>query len=67
MRVALRHVNYIASGNFLYDPLSSNPIFCDNLERWHGVGLGKEVKEGEDMCIPMADSCLCISETNTIL
>ena len=57
MHYALPYVKHIASGNFLYDPLSSNPMFYDNLERWHGVGVGKEVKEGGDMCIPMADSC----------
>ena len=57
LRAALKHVHYMASGNFLYDSLSSNPMFCDNLERWPGVGVGKEVKEGGDICIPMADSC----------
>ena len=30
---------------------------CDNLEGWESVGGGKEVQEGGDMCIPMADSC----------
>ena len=30
---------------------------CDNLERWDGEGDGREVWEGEDMVIPMADSC----------
>ena len=28
-----------------------------NLERWDGQGDGKEVQEGGDICIPMADSC----------
>ena len=28
-----------------------------NLERWDGVGDGREVQKGEDNCIPMADSC----------
>ena len=32
-------------------------MFCDNLEVWEGVGGGREVQEGEDICIPMADSC----------
>ena len=26
-----------------------------------------EVQEGGDICIPMADSCGCVAETNTIL
>ena len=32
-------------------------MLCDNLEVWDGVGGGREVQEGEDICIPMADSC----------
>ena len=29
----------------------------DNLEGWDGVGSGREVQEGGDICISMADSC----------
>ena len=32
-------------------------MVCDNLEGFDGVGGGKEVQEGGDVCIPMADSC----------
>ena len=31
-------------------------VLCDNLEEWDGVGDGRKVQEGGDMCIPMADS-----------
>ena len=30
---------------------------CINLEGWHGVGDGKKVQKGGDICIPTADSC----------
>ena len=30
---------------------------CINLEGWDGEGDGREVQEGGDICIPMADSC----------
>ena len=30
---------------------------CINLEGWNGEGNGREVQEGGDICIPMADSC----------
>ena len=30
-------------------------------------GGGKEVRGGRDICIPMADSCWCLEETNTVL
>ena len=30
---------------------------CINLEPWDGEGDGREVQEGGDICIPMADSC----------
>ena len=30
---------------------------CINLEEWDGVGDGREVQEGVDLCMPTADSC----------
>ena len=30
---------------------------CINLEGWDGVRDWREVQTGEDICIPMADSC----------
>ena len=32
-------------------------VLGDHLEVWDGVGGGREVQEGGDKCIPMADSC----------
>ena len=31
--------------------------FCINLEDWDGEGDEREFQKGEDVCIPMADSC----------
>ena len=31
-------------------------MLCDNLVGSDGMGAGKEVQEGWDICIPMADS-----------
>ena len=53
----LPYIKWIASGNLLYDAASSNLVLCDSLEGQDGVGDGREVQEGEDICIPMADSC----------
>ena len=63
----LPYIKQIASGNLLYDTGSSNSVFCDNLEGRIGMGSGSMVQEGEDICVPMADSCLFMAETNTIL
>ena len=30
---------------------------CINLEERDGEGDGRELQKGEDICIPMADSC----------
>ena len=30
---------------------------CDNLEWWNGEGDGREIWEGGDMGVPMANSC----------
>ena len=35
----------------------SNPVLCDNLEGWNGVGGGNKVREGRDICKPIAESC----------
>ena len=51
------YVKYVNSGNLLYDADRSNPVLCDNLEEWEGVGGGKEVQEGRDISAPMTDSC----------
>ena len=42
-------------------------MFCDNVEGWNGTGGGREVQEGGEICIPMADSLCCMAETKAIL
>ena len=42
-------------------------MLCDNLEEWDGVRSGREVQERGEMCIPLADSCWYMVETNTVL
>ena len=49
------YVKHMASRNLLLRELK--PGLRDNLERWDGVGGWKEVQEGGDICIPMADIC----------
>ena len=53
----LPYVKYIASGNLLYVTGRSDLVLCDILDGWDGVGGVREVQEGGDICIPMADSC----------
>ena len=40
---------------------------CINPEGWDGVGDGKEVQKGGDICIPVADSHWGLAENNKIL
>ena len=40
---------------------------CDNLEGWDGEEDGREVREGGNMGVPMADSCRCMTENHKIL
>ena len=54
---ALPCAKQIASGNLLSDAMSSSQVLCDNLEGWDGERGGREVLEGRDICILMADSC----------
>ena len=40
---------------------------CDKAERWDGEVNGREVWEGGDMSLPVADSCWCMTENHKIL
>ena len=40
---------------------------CINLAGWDGEEDEREVQEGGDICIPMADSCWGLTESNKIL
>ena len=40
---------------------------CENLERWDREADEREVEEGGDMGVPMAESCWCFTENNKIL
>ena len=55
------YVKQIANGNLLLCLRKLKQGLCINLEGWDGVGDGvgdgREVQEGTDMCIPVADSC----------
>ena len=42
-------------------------MFCDNLEGWDGMGGGRELKEGGEVCVLVADSYWRTAETNTTL
>ena len=58
---------YVSFWNLLYDAGNPKLVLCDNLEGWNGEGGGREVQEGGDIRIPMADSSQCMAETITIL
>ena len=40
---------------------------CIILEGWDGTGDGREIQNGGDICIPMADSCRGLTENSKIL
>ena len=58
-------VKQTVNWKLLYNTGSSNPVLCDNLEGWDEVGGRREVQAGGDICMPVADSCWCMAETNT--
>ena len=64
--LTLPHVQHIASGDVLDDSGNTDGL-CINLEACDGEGCGREVQWGGDICTPVADSCWCLAETNTIL
>ena len=60
----LPYVKEIASGKLLYGHIEPQASAA-----WQprGLGDGREVPEGEDMCVLATDSCYCMAEVNTIL
>ena len=66
-KLTLPYVKWRANGNLLYGSGKPKQGLCVNLEGWDGEGDGREVQKGADICIPMADSCLGLTENNKIL
>ena len=52
--------------HLLYNTGKPKLVLCDNLERWKGMGCWKD-DQGGRVCIPIADSCCYMAETNTAL
>ena len=47
----------IASPGLMHETGCSWLVYWDDPEGWDGEGGGREVQEGGDIGIPMADSC----------
>ena len=45
----------------------SKPVLGENPEGWGGEGGGGGIQDVGDTCIPVGDSCQCITKTTTIL
>ena len=52
-KLTLPYVKQIANRNLLYGSGNSNR---GSVSTYRG-GMGRKVQKGEDICIPMADSC----------
>ena len=63
----LPYVEWAARENLLCDSGSSDRCSLTTWRGWDEVEGGREVQEGGDVCMPMADSCCCVAETNTVL
>ena len=68
-RVALKHTLLYVDSEWEFAIDAGNPklVLSDNLEAWDSMGDGREASEGGDLCIPMANSCWCMTETSTTL
>ena len=56
-KLTLPYVKQIANGDLLYGSENSNSGLYQHREGWDGEGDGREVQNGGDIRIPMADSC----------
>ena len=53
----LTYLKFDSQWKLAYDAASPNQVCYDNLDGRDGIGGGRKVHQGGDMCIPMADSC----------
>ena len=73
LRVALEHIHYHMWNREPWEfavwcrKPKASALWQPKQVRWHGEGGGREVQEGGDICIPMADSYWRMAETITIL
>ena len=63
--IAIRKIN--SQWEFVLWLRKQKQGLCINLEGWGGEGEGREVQKGGDICIPVTDSCWCLTENNKIL
>ena len=56
----------IASPGSMHETGYSGLVHWDDSEGWDGEGGGREAQDG-DTCIPMADSCQCMTKPTKIL
>ena len=61
----LSYVKWITSPGLMHGTGCPGLVHWDDPERWDGEGGGRKVQDGGDICVPMADSCWCMVETNT--
>ena len=57
----------MTSASLMYEAGHSKLVLWDNPEGWGEEGGGRGAQDMGDTCIPMADSCLCMVKTTTIL
>ena len=55
-KLTLPYVKQIANGNFPFLRKLKQGLYV-NVEGWDGDADGRDVQEGGNICIPMADSC----------
>ena len=67
-RVGLTYIHYMCKTDSSWEAAAFHRellVLCDDLEGWDRGWVGREVQEGGDMCIHVADSRGCTTETNT--
>jgi len=47
----------MTSASLMHEAGHSKPVLWDNPEGWGEAGCGRGVQDGQDTCIPVADSC----------
>ena len=52
----ISYMKQIASPDSMHDTGCLGPVHWDDPEGWYGEGGGKEIQDGEHVCIPVADS-----------
>ena len=58
----ISYLKWVASPGLMHDTGCLGLVHWDDPGGWYGVGGGRRVQDGEQVYVPVADSCWCMAK-----